>query len=157
MALTTTLRAQGAAFTPTTLFDALDLVLVSPVDFVSQDSNSTTTSSSYATIGTMTSTVTVETGDVVEIAFSCVCGVSGAASANWAIGLHQNGTLITGGDAAMTHTNAGTDFAAYATTVLVEAPATGSVTYTAQFKRISGTGTVNVSYKRMSIKVMRNA
>lgn len=152
MALTDTLRSQGPGFTATELFDTLDALRAS-VDFTYEDAVDTTTSASYVDMSSMSRSITVPAGSIVEVIFSTVLSID-APSTIIAVGLHQNGTLIGGGDTALTVM---AQYVTYPITLcaLLEAPATGSVTYAAKWKRVSGSGTLSSVYRRISLKVHR--
>lgn len=152
MALTDTLRGQGPGFTATELFDTLD-ELRTVADFTYEDASDTTTSASYVDMSSMSRSITVSAGSIVEVNFTTSLVVD-AASTIVAIGIHQNGTLVGGGDMALTALANGVTYPT-ALSVLLEAPATGSVTYAVKWKRVSGSGTLSSTYRRISIKVHR--
>lgn len=159
MAFTTTIRAQGAGFTPTTLFDLLDDLLIDQSDQVSDVATTQTLSAtSFTTLTSMTSTITVESNQKVLVAWDCSISAN-IAGDDFRFSIFENSTELTATARAyvpvtgILSTTANVDFCSQV--YLIEAPATGSVTYTIKAKRNSGAGNLYINYRRMAVIAFR--
>lgn len=159
MAFTTAIRAQGPAFSKTTLCDLLDDLLIDQSDFVPDvGTTHTLSATSFTTLTGMTSTLTIESNHKVLIIWNC--NISGnTAGDDFRFSIFENSTELTNSimayvpDNEITSTSGNVD--CYGQAYLIESPATGSVTYTIKAKRNGGSGNLYINYRRMSVIALR--
>lgn len=159
MALTTTLRTQGAAYTPTVLFDTLDDLLVAGSQAAPAPSVASIATSTPTEISGATATVTVESGQVVLLGWHISYSIGSTDS--FYIGLYENGVQVTNGYHQLTVSTNRTSASGledlFGGVHLITAPATGSVTYNLRAWRVGGAGTFYTNTRKFTALVIRNS
>lgn len=138
--------------------DLLEDLLVDQYFFVNSTGSITTTSTTDATMTSMTGSVTVETGDLVEVHWWVT--VSGDTVGDTVeISLYQNGVRASGSAQVneWEDTDADGRMQTMAGTYLYTSPTTGTITHDLRWKRGGGTGTQTARYRAMSVKVFRQS